>query len=282
MDLLGTDSSTINAPDFDLVEDRQHRGAGPYQEGGRLQGKGSPRGSREDPPSRPPASTSPSACIYSVRGKPSGRRSLKVPVDPGLAPRPQGLSPDIGSQGSPQIDIFAFRQLAQTSRFFSWDAADAPEAINALSQRLDFELAFLFPPIPLLKRVIRKLERSRGTFLLVTPYWDTQTWFASLQALHVEDVRCLPFSDDLIDLTTGEPPPNLERLFLVVWKILGGIGESTPSQTGPSVSSRQDGSDPQKTATKERGNPSRPSSLFLHSFPSGVSEERLGLLDTPL
>jgi hypothetical protein len=71
-------------------------------------------------------------------------------------------------------------------------------------------LAFLFPLILLLKRVIRKLERSRGTFLLVTPYWDAQTWFASLQTLCVEDVRRLPFSDELIvDLTTGEPPPNL-------------------------------------------------------------------------
>jgi hypothetical protein len=89
-------------------------------------------------------------------------------------------------------------------RFYSWNAAVVPEAIDALSQRWDFKLAFLFPPIPLLKRVIRKLERSRGTFLLVTPYWDAQTWFASLQALHMEDVRRLPFSDDLIiDLTTG-------------------------------------------------------------------------------
>jgi hypothetical protein len=150
----------------------------------------------------------------------------------------------------------------QTSRFFSWDAADAPEAIDALSQRWDFELAFLSPPIPL-KRVIRKLERSRVTFLLVTPYWDAQMWFASLQALHVEGVCRLPFCDNLIiDLTTGEPPPNLERLFLVVWTILGGIGESTSSRTGPSVSSRQDGSDPQKTATKECGNPSRPSSAL--------------------
>jgi hypothetical protein len=74
-------------------------------------------------------------------------------------------------------------------------------------------------------------------------------WFASLQALKVEDVRHLPFSDDLvIDLTIGEPPPNLERLFLVVWKILGGLEASTPSRTGPSALSRQDGSDPQKTA----------------------------------
>jgi hypothetical protein len=157
-------------------------------------------------------------------------------------------------RGLPQINLFASRHSAQTSRFYSWDAKGAPEAINALSQRWDFELAFLFPPIPLFKRVIRKLERSRGTFLLVIPYWDAQTWFASLQALRVEDVFCLPFNDDLIvDLTTGEPPPNLERLFLVVWTILGGIGESMPYWTGPSVSSRQDGSDPQRTTMKELG-----------------------------
>jgi hypothetical protein len=165
--------------------------------------------------------------------------------------------------GPPQIDLFASRQSAQMQRFFFWKAADALEAIDALSRRWDFALAFLFPPIPLLKRIIRKLELSRGTFLLVTPYWEAQTWFASLQALQEEDVRRLPFRDDLvIDLTTGEPPPNLERLFLVVWKILGGLGESTPSRTGPSALFRQDGSDPQKTAMKEHGNPSRPSSAL--------------------
>jgi hypothetical protein len=143
--------------------------------------------------------------------------------------------------GPPQIDLFASRQSMQMLRFFSWRAADAPEAIDALSLRWDFALAFLFPANPLLKRVIRKLELSRGMFLLVTPYWEAQTWFASLQALQVEDVRGLPFSGDLIiDLTTGKPPPNLERLYLVVWKILGGLGELTPSRTGPSGLSRQD------------------------------------------
>jgi hypothetical protein len=96
---------------------------------------------------------------------------------------------------------------------------------------------------------VRKLELSKGTFLLVTPYWEAQTWFASLQALQGMDVRRLPFHDDLvIDLSTGEPPPSLERLFLVVWKILGGLEESTPFRTGPSGLSWQDGSDPQKNS----------------------------------
>jgi hypothetical protein len=70
---------------------------------------------------------------------------------------------------------------------------------------------------------VRKLELSRVTFLLVTPYWEAQTWFASLQALPILEVHCLPFDGELVvDLSTGEPPPSLERLFLVVWKICGG------------------------------------------------------------
>jgi hypothetical protein len=140
------------------------------------------------------------------------------------------LSPRVFQQisslrGPPLIDLFASRRSSQTRRFYAWNAADNPEAIEALSQKWDFNLAFLFPPIPLLKRVIRKLESSRGTYFLVTPYWDAQMWFASLQALAVEDVRRLPLSANLvIDLTTGEPPPNLERLFLVVWTITGVLG----------------------------------------------------------
>jgi hypothetical protein len=165
--------------------------------------------------------------------------------------------------GPPQIDLFASRQSTQTLRFMSWKAADSPEAIDTLSMRWDFMMAFLSPPILLLKRVIRKLELSRGTFLLVTPYWEAQTWFASLQALQVEDVRRFPYSNDLIiDLMTGEPPPNLERLYLVVWKISGGLGEATPSRTGPSGLFWQDRSDPQKTATKELGSLIRPSSAL--------------------
>jgi hypothetical protein len=59
--------------------------------------------------------------------------------------------------GPPQIDLFASRQSAQTLRFMSWRAADSPEAIDSLSMRWDFSLTFLFPPIPLFKRVMRKL-----------------------------------------------------------------------------------------------------------------------------
>jgi hypothetical protein len=55
------------------------------------------------------------------------------------------------------------------------------------------------------------------------------------------------------------------------WTILGGVGESAPSQRGPSLSSRQDGSDPERTATKGLGGPS---SLSL-ALPPFLSIRRL-------
>jgi hypothetical protein len=63
--------------------------------------------------------------------------------------------------GPPQIDLFALRQSTQMTHFMSWRAADSPEAIDALSMRWDFALVYLFLPIPLLERVVRKLELSR-------------------------------------------------------------------------------------------------------------------------
>jgi hypothetical protein len=262
MDLLGADSATINAPDLDFVEDRLHRGAGSHQKGGRPQGKGSPRGGQEDPHSRPPASTTSSACLYSFGGESSGRRSVEVPVDPGLAPRPQGVSPDISPQGSPPDRHLRVSPIGADDPLLLLGRRRRTGSHQRTQPEVGLRVGLPLPSNSP-QEGYQEAGKARGKFLLVTPYWQAQTWFASIQALPMEDVCRLPFSDDLIiDLTTGEPSPNLERLFLVVLTILGGIVESTPSQTGPSVSSRQDGSDLQKTATKERGNPSRPFSAL--------------------
>jgi hypothetical protein len=42
----------------------------------------------------------------------------------------------------PSTDLFTSRASKQTHHFFSWDAADNPEAVDALSQKWDFTLAY--------------------------------------------------------------------------------------------------------------------------------------------
>jgi hypothetical protein len=130
--------------------------------------------------------------------------------------------------GSPSIDIFASHASEQTHRFFSWDATDNPEAVDALSQKWEFNLAYAFPPIQLFKRVVKKLETSKGSFILISSLWETQTWLASLLFLTVLEVCRLLFIDNLVtDLTTGKPPQILHNLHLVA-----GLSEA-PLPPGP-------------------------------------------------
>jgi hypothetical protein len=95
--------------------------------------------------------------------------------------------------GLPMINIFARNFSEQTQHFYSWDASVNPEGVDALSQRWDFPLAYAFPPIALLKRVVKKLETLKGTFILVSPLWEAQMWLALLLTLKVLEVRRLPF-----------------------------------------------------------------------------------------
>jgi hypothetical protein len=109
--------------------------------------------------------------------------------------------------GLPVIDLFARDASKQTKRFYSWNAFDNSEGVDALSQRWDFPVAYAFPPVALLKRVVKKMETSRGTFILVSPLWEAQTWLASLLMLKVLEVRRQPFLENLVtNLTTGKPP----------------------------------------------------------------------------
>jgi hypothetical protein len=90
----------------------------------------------------------------------------------------------------------------------------------------------LFPRF-LSSRVVKKLETSKGSFILISSLREAQTWLASLLSLTVLEVCRLPFIDNLVvDLMTGKPPQILHNLHLVAWRILGG---STPSRTSLST-----------------------------------------------
>jgi hypothetical protein len=125
-------------------------------------------------------SSSPDVCphtsgLHSHRGKHPGRCSVSLPRDSRLQLYPSVFRAISARWGSPSIDLSASRASKQTQRFFSWDASDNPEAVDALSQKWDFTLVYAFPPIPLFKRVVKKLETSKVTFVLVSPLWEAQT-----------------------------------------------------------------------------------------------------------
>ena len=156
--------------------------------------------------------------------------------------------------GTPQIDLFASTESAQLPRFVAWGEAPRAEAFDALSLHWKFEMAYLFPRLPLIPRVLTKLRKSIGSFILITPFWPTQSWFPDLIQLQIQDARRLPLLPDLVvDLQTGCPPPLLNSLHLVAWLISESPAALKMSVSRLSDSSRQDGEDRQMIDTKEPG-----------------------------
>ena len=54
-------------------------------------------------------------------------------------------------------------------------------AIDALSQDWQGRSMYMFPPFPLLNRVIQKLRTTEeGEVILIAPWWPSQPWFSTL------------------------------------------------------------------------------------------------------
>ena len=165
--------------------------------------------------------------------------------------------------GRPDIDLFASDASAQLPRFYAWGDAQEAEAFDALSRPWIFDMAFLFPPLALIPRVLTKLQAAVGCYVLILPFWPNQSWHPRLRTLGVVDARRLPRLPDLaVNLTTGKPPPNAEALHLVAWRLFGGPTVSPTSAMLPSISSAPVGEILPTIATTALG---RPSSVF--SFP---------------
>ena len=156
--------------------------------------------------------------------------------------------------GNPEIDLFASPQSAQVAQFMAWDNAESAVVFDALSLPWSFDLAYVFPPIPLIPRVIQKLLQAIGDYILITPFWTAQAWFPKLTSLQVRDLRRLPYLDNLVvDLTTGRPPVLLPSLHLVAWRITGGRTISLQSRIKPSTSLAMDGESLPTTDMKGHG-----------------------------
>nr|XP_049703865.1 uncharacterized protein LOC126056144 [Helicoverpa armigera] len=126
--------------------------------------------------------------------------------------------------GVPQIDLFASDQSKVVPVYVSIDAKDTQALfVNAFSRTWNYELAWIFPPPPLVPRVLQHLNKSSGTFLIVVPRWETVFWRSDLKHRALGAPYLIPnLIENLIDLSTNLPPPKVENLYLEVWKIRGG------------------------------------------------------------
>lgn len=124
--------------------------------------------------------------------------------------------------GRPLIDLFANSQNNQLPTYCSWERDPLAFAQDAMSISWDRMIAFAFPPIALIPRILEKLSKSKlCRILLITPRWPRQTWFPRLLTMIAGEAIALPLRRDLIRTQDGThlPRQNLKTLNLTAWQL---------------------------------------------------------------
>ena len=77
-----------------------------------------------------------------------------------------------------KVDLFADRLNYKIPNYISWHNDPYSSLVNAFSFKW-IENVYLFPPIPLIDRVLNKFENDEVTNgLIICPYWPSKPWYS--------------------------------------------------------------------------------------------------------
>ena len=104
-----------------------------------------------------------------------------------------------GTWGTPTVDMFATFQNTHFPQFMPPILEPRALAIDALSQDWQGRSMYMFPPFPLLNKVIQKLRTTQeGEVNPIAPRWPFQSLFPHLLRLCVDHPRIIPYRWDLL------------------------------------------------------------------------------------
>ena len=116
---------------------------------------------------------------------------------------------------SPTLDVFASAKTAQLPRYMTWFEDPRAVARDALMAKWD-PMSYLFPPIPLLPRVLGMIVDQKIEAILICPQWETALWWPTLMELAVKDPLPLPYYKKAVSFVKeGNTLPYLEPLVAV-------------------------------------------------------------------
>lgn len=99
----------------------------------------------------------------------------------------------------------ASRSNRKVQSFVARSPDPLSHAVDALVIPWQFSMAYIFPPLALLPKVVNKKKRERTQIILVAPYWP-RSWFADIVALARDEPFRLPQRDDLLTQGTVAHP----------------------------------------------------------------------------
>lgn len=123
--------------------------------------------------------------------------------------------------GMPDVDVFATRRNKKCNAFCCRGGADPCSLGDGLLLPWTRKHLYMFPPVPLIARVLQKLTREKPQCFLIMPWWPRQVWFPLLQTLSEGQHLPLPNAPDLICQPdqTGHHHLPVKNLKLTSWLI---------------------------------------------------------------
>ena len=110
----------------------------------------------------------------------------------------------VNEPGDAGLDLFATCLNNQLPVYVSPCPDPQALALDALSLDCNtLPLAYAFPPMPILPKVLQKIRDSTVTVILIAPAWPTQSWFPDLLNLLIRRPVEIPVLEDLLTQQVG-------------------------------------------------------------------------------
>ena len=137
-----------------------------------------------------------------------------------VVPAPRDSESHLQGLGTPEVDMFVTLSNSHLPRFMSPVPEPRALAVDALSQDWQGRSMYMFPPFPLLNRIMQKLRSTQvAEVILVAPGWPSQSWFPHLLHLCVEHPLVLPYRQDLLSQQDQKYISDGKSYHLHVWRL---------------------------------------------------------------
>ena len=134
------------------------------------------------------------------------------------------LSPVWNRWHTPHVDLFATKFSHRLPTYVSPVPDPQAWAVDAFAINWTNLLAYAFPPIPVLGKVLRKAREEQANLILIAPRWPAQPWYPDLLLLsHVPPIKLWIGPRSLLQPRSGIPHGNPGMLDLHAWLLCGNL-----------------------------------------------------------
>ena len=100
----------------------------------------------------------------------------------------------------PVLDMFASTLNHQVPKYFSWTLDPQAVGMDTFSVNWDKGLLYMFPPFSLIQKCLQKIIKDKATVLLITPVWQSRSWYSMPLNLLYDRPLLLPHTPQILKL----------------------------------------------------------------------------------